>query len=106
MCSAFLSLKLLSYKECCGSGSVFGLDPDSMGSLDPYPHPDSKSGCIRIYNPFPYPDSLIMLDPDPYPDELNPDPYQNSLNLDPNPYPDQNSLNPNPDPYPEDRNSL
>jgi hypothetical protein len=46
MSSAFLSLKLLSYKECCGSRSVSGLDPDSMGSLDPYPHPDSKSGSV------------------------------------------------------------
>ncbi len=35
--------------------------------------PGSASGFeirirIRIYNPFPYPDSLKMLDPDPYPD--------------------------------------
>jgi hypothetical protein len=37
---------LISYKECCGSGSVSGLDPDSMGSLDPYPYPDSKSGSV------------------------------------------------------------
>ncbi len=29
------------------SGSGSGLDPDSMGSLDPYPDPDSRSGSRR-----------------------------------------------------------
>jgi hypothetical protein len=43
----------------------------------------------------PDPDSLEMLDPDPYPDSLNPDP-------DPNPYPDSLNL----DLYPKDRNGL
>ncbi len=50
---------------------VSRLDPDSMGSLDPYPDPDSQSGsgCRRAKmthkNPDPYPDSLKMLDPNP-----------------------------------------
>ncbi len=35
--------------QCCGSGSIPGLDPDLMGSLDPYPDPDlqSASGSRR-----------------------------------------------------------
>jgi hypothetical protein len=35
----------LSLWQCCGSGYVSGsgLDPDSMGSLDPHPVPDSQS---------------------------------------------------------------
>jgi len=38
---------LYTYMHCCGSRS--GLDPDSMGSLDPYPDPDlqSRSGFKR-----------------------------------------------------------
>ncbi len=32
--------------QCCGSG----LDPDSMGSLDPYPDPDSQSGKCWVFS--------------------------------------------------------
>jgi hypothetical protein len=31
-------------KQGCGSGSVSGMDPDSMGCLDPEPDLDSESG--------------------------------------------------------------
>jgi hypothetical protein len=34
-------------EQCCGSNSGSGLDPDSMGSLDPYPDPDCESGWRR-----------------------------------------------------------
>ncbi len=36
--------KRFIFSQCCGSGSVSGLEPDSLGSLDPYLDPDSQSG--------------------------------------------------------------
>jgi hypothetical protein len=72
----------------------FGLDSDSMGSLDPYPDPIVKcwlslfmaegfsnsldviyGGLFAVFSsypePDPYPDSLEMLEPDP--DSMDPD---------------------------------
>jgi hypothetical protein len=45
----FLTL-FSSPKQCCGSGSVSGLDTDSVGSLDPYPDPRGQKGLREIEN--------------------------------------------------------
>ncbi len=46
-CSCTKYRKFRCRYKCCGSGSVSGLDPDSIGSVDPDPYSESGSGSRR-----------------------------------------------------------